>query len=88
MIRAGVMVNIYKRSNKIIMSNMDDVVTKGFLKEVIEAFEQRLDRRFANLEAKMEVGFSDLNDRLDSEQAFTSDMWDDFSSRLAVLEAK
>ncbi len=74
------------------MENMNELVTRGMLKETLtEAFaefEKRLAVRFDNLEARMELGFSELNDRLDAEQAFTSDMWDDFSSRLASLEAK
>ncbi|HXK39424.1 MAG TPA: hypothetical protein VJ837_01160 [Candidatus Paceibacterota bacterium] len=72
------------------------MVTKELLKETLAeafaAFEERLmarlEPRFANLEARMELGFSELNDRLDAEQTFTSDMWDDFSSRLALLEVK
>jgi hypothetical protein len=63
--------------------------------EAFEVFEERLvvrfeviENRLGNLEARMELGFSDLNDRLDAEQRFTSDMWADFSTRLAVLEAK
>jgi hypothetical protein len=101
-IRRETAVNLYKLANIPIMTNMDDAVTKGFLKEALAAFEERLagrfanidekfeaiDARFANLEARMELGFSELNERLDAEQVFTSDMWDDFSSRLAVLEAK
>lgn len=78
------------------MINMDDVVTKGFLKaallEAFEAFEERLmarlEPRIASLEARVELGFSELDERLDAEQRFTSDMWDDFSLRLAALEAK
>lgn len=44
--------------------------------------------RLGSLESRIELGFSELNDRLDAEQAFTSDMWDDFSLRLAALEVK
>ncbi len=72
------------------------------LKEAFDAFEERLSVRFegidgrfegietrlANLEARVELGFTDLVERLDAEQVFTSDMWDEFSTRLAVLEAK
>lgn len=102
------------------MGNMNEVLTRGMLKEALteafasfeerlvgkfglidERFEriderfERIDQRFesiegklGNLEARMELGFFELNERLDAEQAFTSDMWDDFSTRLAALEAK
>jgi hypothetical protein len=95
-IRARVTVNIYKNMNTTIMKNMNEVITRGMLKEELidafSAFEERLmarlEPRFANIEARMDAGFADLTERLDAEQAFTSDMWDDFSTRLAVLEAK
>lgn len=81
------------------MTNMDDVVTKEFLKdtltEAFAAFEERLavrfeaiENRLGNLDARVEIGFSELDERLDAEQRFTSDMWDDFAHRLAALEAK
>ena len=65
-----------------------DLISKEFFVETLKAMEERLDGRIGNLEARVELGFSDLNERLDAEQAFTSDMWDDFSIRLAALEAK
>ncbi len=100
--------------NTISMKNMNEVVTRGVLKETLtEAlgvtkqelmlvmretlteFEKRIAGRFdsienrlGSLESRVELGFFELNERLDAEQAFTSDMWDDFSTRLALLEAK
>ncbi|MEK7579138.1 MAG: hypothetical protein AAB460_01215 [Patescibacteria group bacterium] len=71
---------------------MNELVTRGMLRETFvetfAEFEKRLAVRFDNLEARMELGFSELNERLDAEQAFTSDMWDDFSTRLAAFETK
>lgn len=75
------------------------MITQEFLahalKEAFNTFEERLSTRFegiedrlGNLETRVELGFADLVERLDAEQVFTSDMWDDFSTRLAVLEAK
>ncbi len=56
--------------------------------ESIEARLAGVEDRLGSLETRVELGFADLVERLDAEQVFTSDMWDEFSTRLAVLEAK